>query len=290
MSSSGASPRIPLVKVVDVEYSGSESCCGGVGGETYGLSGSSSGVSSVSGDGLISTNFNCEKFETHFFDSSDYSERGKGDKRSNSEGVIIDGDSDVNNRIVRTNRSCDLRFLKGTGYKSGGHGGVSGLASFDEVDSCNASSVTDGSNASNNYYKFPTLTVPGEAGITSNNNTSNGGGNLPTRRPTHQKVTRSAPLLAPPPRFSPDDEEDDHAWVDLADTTCYFECPELLESYRALRPRLSYRLVCGMCCVVWGMWCAVRCGECAVWCGECAVWCGLVYVWFWMCSVVWDVL
>lgn len=50
------------------------------------------------------------------------------------------------------------------------------------------------------------------------------------------------PLLAPPPRFHPEDEDDD-PWVDLGDGTPFLECPDLLSSYTSLRPRLSYRCV-----------------------------------------------
>ncbi|XP_018024728.1 uncharacterized protein LOC108680426 [Hyalella azteca] len=57
----------------------------------------------------------------------------------------------------------------------------------------------------------------------------------------HTKVVRSAPFLVPPPRFSVDDDEEDHVWIEVADTSCYFECPELLQSFRSLKPRLSYR-------------------------------------------------
>ncbi|XP_064107957.1 uncharacterized protein LOC135216515 [Macrobrachium nipponense] len=48
-------------------------------------------------------------------------------------------------------------------------------------------------------------------------------------------------LLAPPPRFQPEDEDDDQGWLDLTDSTTYLECPDLLHTYTSLRPRLSYR-------------------------------------------------
>ena len=57
------------------------------------------------------------------------------------------------------------------------------------------------------------------------------------------------PLLAPPPRFHPEDEEDDPGWLDLTDGTAFLECPDLLHSYTSLRPRLSYRCVCVCVCV-----------------------------------------
>ena len=57
----------------------------------------------------------------------------------------------------------------------------------------------------------------------------------------HRKLGRSPPLLAPPPRFSPEDEDDDHAWIDLVDSTTFLDCPNTLASYSSLRPRLSYR-------------------------------------------------
>ncbi|MPC36396.1 hypothetical protein E2C01_029853 [Portunus trituberculatus] len=49
------------------------------------------------------------------------------------------------------------------------------------------------------------------------------------------------PLLAPPPRFHPEDEEDDPGWLDLTDGTAFVECPDLLHTYTSLRPRPSYR-------------------------------------------------
>lgn len=49
------------------------------------------------------------------------------------------------------------------------------------------------------------------------------------------------PLLAPPPRFQPEDEDDDPGWLDLTDGATYFDCPDLLHTYTTLRPRLSYR-------------------------------------------------
>ncbi|XP_069951974.1 uncharacterized protein [Cherax quadricarinatus] len=49
------------------------------------------------------------------------------------------------------------------------------------------------------------------------------------------------PLLAPPPRFQPEDEDDDPGWLDLTDGATYLECPDLLQPYTTLRPRLSYR-------------------------------------------------
>lgn len=51
---------------------------------------------------------------------------------------------------------------------------------------------------------------------------------------------KSPQMLAPPPRFSPDDDDEESAWVDF-DSSGLLDYPELLSTYSSLRPRLSYR-------------------------------------------------
>ncbi|KAL7640348.1 UNVERIFIED_CONTAM: hypothetical protein RMT77_008619 [Armadillidium vulgare] len=52
--------------------------------------------------------------------------------------------------------------------------------------------------------------------------------------------TRNPKMLAPPPRFVDDDDEE-NAWIDV-DHSGFMDYPELLATYTSLRPRLSYRL------------------------------------------------
>ena len=225
----------PLHRTRDAKKAREEYCYGVSGGASdrsknhqlfCGLSGSSSGVSTVSGDGIISTTFGYDSSldamgcvsvldtsnrRTQSLDYSDASSRL--------------GYSD--NGLARPYRGAAIGFMKGTAYSNLKLREISTLKTTGSVDETIQRVPFSG------LQRSSTLTVPGDDCRA-----------LPTRKPNgHQKVTRSAPLLAPPPRFPPEDDEDEHSWIDLADTTCYFECPELLESYRALRPRLSYRSV-----------------------------------------------
>ena len=222
---------------------------------------SSSGVSSISVDGLISTNFSCEHFENAFLVRGDAnSERVSGvdsisDKsnldrsftnsltnRRNSKGEVrtpmtISSDTSVNFN------NGSLSFFRGTAYRPRNNGVCDDRVptnnhNFSSMVTPTRFNFRNGDNQPNNIKSYSIYSSQINAPTSGEGISA-----VPTRRSTHQKVTRSAPLLAPPPLFSPEDEEDDHAWVDLADTSCYFECPELLESYRVLRPRLSYRSV-----------------------------------------------
>lgn len=193
-------------------------------------------VSTISGDGLICTEFSYDG--------------GGCDETSKNSGGVCDMDEYMQSYSSdMPSRSCDSGFPSRSCDTVHSLSAVTSAPSsnFDKKlssRSCDSSVPPDRNNKKLSSSSFVS-SMASHSGDTGVPELSLPEDMVEVRRYSqprlHQKVVRSGPLLAPPPRFPLDDEEDDLAWVDLTESACYFECPELLESYRALRPRLSYR-------------------------------------------------
>ena len=185
--------------------------------------------------------------------SDDKASTNRDYKTSRLTPLLVTSDYCSDNDIVINNSSCDInnesclgkRFLHGSAYKDLSFNIAPG--SYKTSEYLNNSSgdfqievpENDCKYFRNNNLSYldgsDFLELPGSPTTNRHDYQLD-----PSPTTVHAKVSRSGPLLAPPPRITPDDD-DFHGWLDLTDQACHFECPELLESYRALRPRDSYR-------------------------------------------------